>query len=103
MQLTQRGDQVLARRLVLSRKGATLEDIGVTDAPADHAVFLLEQIAVFTAWLGRAEQLAQIKKVTLRALLFIEMKGWAAGAPFLFELLGGYFFVLVAVQGVVEG
>ena len=28
--------------------------------------------------------------MTLRALLFVEVKGRAAGAPFLFELLGGH-------------
>ncbi len=41
--------------------------------------------------------------MALRALLFVEVKGRAAGAPFLLELLGGHVVVLLAVQGVVEG
>jgi hypothetical protein len=46
------------------------------------------------AKLGSTEQLAQIEKMALRALLFIEVKSRAAGAPFLFELLGGHGLVL---------
>jgi hypothetical protein len=38
--------------------------------------------------LSLSEQLAQIEEMALRTLLFVEVKGRAAGAPFLNEVLG---------------
>ena len=102
LQLPQRIFQVFAGRLVFPREGAAPENIGVTSAPANHAVFFFKQIAVFAAGLGHTKQFAQIQKVTLRTLLFIELKGRAAGTPFLDEGLWRHFFVLVTMQGVVE-
>ncbi|MES2362307.1 MAG: hypothetical protein V4646_10950 [Pseudomonadota bacterium] len=91
--MPERGIGFFAWRLVLPGKGATPKDIGITGAAADDGIFFFKQIAVFTAGLGNAEQLAQIKKVALRALLLVKKKGQPAGAPFGDEGLGRHVFL----------
>ena len=57
---------------------------------ARQAGLLLKQVVTLAARLGYAEQVAQVNKVALRALLFVSMKRRAAGAPFGDEVLCGH-------------
>ena len=69
------GVEVLARCLVLPGEGAAHEHIGVPGSPADDRVLLFEQVTFSAAGLGDPLQLAQIQKMALRALLFIDVVG----------------------------
>ena len=89
-QLLEGGVEAFAGRLVFPGKGAGLEHVGITGAPANDAAFFLEQVTGFAAGLGHAQQLAQVKKMALRALLFVQAERRAARAPFLDEVLGGH-------------
>ena len=89
-QLLERGVEVFVGRLVFPGEGAGSEHVGIAGAATDDAVFFFKKVAGLTARLGHAQQFAQVKKVALRALLFVEVKGRAAGAPFLDEELGSH-------------
>ena len=86
--------EVLARRLVLPGEHAAHEDVGVAGLAADDCAFLFKAVALGAAGLGHAEQLAQVEKVALRALLLVERVGRAGDAagraPFGDEVLGGH-------------
>ena len=53
-------------------KCAAPEDVGITGASAKNKVFFFKQVARFAAGLGHVKQLAQVQKMALRALLFVE-------------------------------
>ncbi|UCU98136.1 hypothetical protein KI609_16620 [Acidovorax radicis] len=93
-QLLERGVEVFARRLVLPRKHAAHEDVGIARLAADDGALFFKPVALGAARLGHAEQFAQVQKVALRALLFVEGVGGAGHAtgraPFGDEILGGH-------------
>ena len=90
LQLPQGVDQVFARGFVLPGKGAAFEHISVTRAAANHRTFFLKPIPRLSTGFGHIQQLAQIQKMALCALLFIELTGWTAGAPFGDDRLRGH-------------
>ena len=81
LQLAQRGVEVLAGGLVLPREVVAVEHVGITTRLAQLQRAALEQVVVGAAGLGHIEQFAQVEKVALRALLFVEPMGRAARAP----------------------
>ena len=93
-QLLERGVEVFARSLVLPRKHATHENVGITRLAADDGTLFFKPVALGTAGLGHTKQFAQVQKVALRALLFIECVGRAGHAtgraPFGDEVLRGH-------------
>ena len=70
-ELLERDVEVFTRGFVLPGKHTALKDIRIASAAADDGTFFFKQIAVFTARLGHAEQVAQVNKVALRSLLFV--------------------------------
>jgi hypothetical protein len=93
-QLLERGVEVFARGLVLPRKHATHEDVGIARLAADDVAFFFKPVVLGTAGLGHTQQFAQVQKVALRALLFVQCVGWAGHAtgraPFGDEILKIY-------------
>ena len=62
---------------------------GIVIAAAYDGIFF-QTGTVFASGLGHGQQFAEVEKVALRALLFVEVKGRAAWAPFGDEGLGGH-------------
>ncbi len=89
-QLLEGGVQVAAGGLVLPGKVVALEHVGITTGLAQHQGVLLKNVVTHTAGQGDFEQLAQVDKVRLGTLAFVQVGGGAAGAPFFYEFLGGH-------------
>ena len=89
-QLLEGGVQVAARGFVLPGKVVAVEHIGIAARLAQHQGVLLKNVVTHTAGQGDFEQLAQVDKVRLGTLTFIQVGGGAAGAPFFDEFLGGH-------------
>jgi hypothetical protein len=93
-QLLQRRIEVFAGGLVFPGKAAAQHHIGIAGFAADDFAFFFKQIAFVRAGLGHAQQLAQVQKVALRALFFVQGKGGAGHtvgcAPFGDEILWGH-------------
>ena len=91
LQLAQRGVEVFAGGFVFPGEVVAVEDVGVAARLAQHQRLALEQVFVahVVARPGHAQQLAQVEKVALRALLFVELRGAAARAPLGNEFGGG--------------
>ena len=91
LQLAQGGVEVLAGGLVLPREVVAVEHVGITTRLAQLQRAALEQIFIGqarAAGLGHIEQFAQVEKVALRALLFVERISRTARAPFGDEFSG---------------
>ena len=80
-ELLERGVQIAAGGFVLPRKRTALENISLASTAADDGAFFFKQIAVRAARLGHAEQITQVNKVALRALLFVEVIRRVDGTP----------------------
>ena len=114
-QLLERRVEVFAWGFVLSRKSSAFEDVGIAAHLAQDPCLkglLFKQITVLATRLGHAQQIAQVNKVALRALFFVQVKRRTAGPPFGDEVLWGhgvliairlpFGYRLVAVEGVVK-
>ncbi|MBS0291314.1 MAG: hypothetical protein JSS01_02170 [Proteobacteria bacterium] len=95
LQLAQGGVEVLAGGLVLPGEVVAQKHVGKAARLAQDERLALEHVFagdLGAAGLGHFEQFAQVQEVALRALLFVQVRAGAAGAPFGDECGGGDHF-----------
>ena len=101
-QLLERSVQIFARGLVLPREYAAHEYVAIPGAPTDDVALFLKTVVLGAAGLGYTQKLAQIQKIALGTLLFIESvrrSGHAIrSAPFGDEFLRGHGLRLISGQ-----